>query len=373
VEDHQDHILSLGNNIIGRREFIKWVGALGLSAGALEALFSQQEIAFAKPMDFTSGLVGYWKFDDGSGTTAVDSSASSNNGMLNGGPTWTTGRINGALSFNGSSAEVDINKNVLDTSKDYSVAAWVQLSNPNVWASAVSQDGTNVSGFYLQYTNPSIPNGGRFAFSLISSDSTQSPTTRAFSPFNPSTNIWYHLVGVHDATNNQIKLYVNGTLVDTQSVGAAWNAVGETVIGRGRYGGNPVDFWPGLIDDVHMYNRVLSAQDVATLYNSAPGQTSSAFTPIRPPATPLAVRNPYLSTWLAADLLPRNWPRFWTGAIKAMTGIDANNEADQPDCNSYKINLHAPGRRRYTDRDLFVACRSGRYTKAFSAPELHPR
>jgi len=315
VNDHQDHILSLGNTTIGRREFIKWASALGLSAGALEALFSQQGIAFAEPMDFTSGLAGYWKFDDGSGTTAVDSSASGNNGTLTGGPTWTTGRINGALSFNGSSAEVDINKNVLDTSKDFSAAAWVQIRNANVWASAVSQDGTNVSGFYLQYTN-----GGRFAFSLISSDSTQGSTTRAISPFNPSTGVWYHLVGVHDATNNQIKLYVNGTLVDTQSVGAAWNAVGETVIGRGRYGG-PTDFWPGLIDDVHVYNRILSDQDVAALYNSAPGQTSSAFTPIRPPATPLVVRNPYVSTWLAADLLPRNWPRFWNGAIKAMTGI----------------------------------------------------
>jgi len=316
VKDHQDHILSFGNNTIGRREFIKWASALGLSVGAIEALFTQQGIAFAKSMDFTSGLAGYWKFDDGSGTTAVDSSAGGNNGTLKSGPTWTTGRINGALSFNGSSTEVDINKNVIDTSKDFSVAAWVQLSNTNVFASAVSQDGTNVSGFYLQCTN-----AGRFAFSMISSDSTQGQSIRATSPFNPSTNLWYHLVGVHDATNNQIKLYVNGTLVDTQSVGAAWKAVGETVIGRGRYGGNPVDFWPGLIDDVHVYNRILSDQDVAVLYNSAPGQTSSAFTPIRPPATPLVVRNPYVSTWLAADLLPRHWPTFWNGAIKAMAGI----------------------------------------------------
>jgi hypothetical protein len=43
--------------------------------------------------------------------------------------------------------------------------------------------------------------------------------------------------------------------------------------------------------------------------------------PLRPPAVPLAVRSPYLSTWLAADNLPGTWPTFWTGRITAMTGI----------------------------------------------------
>jgi hypothetical protein len=43
--------------------------------------------------------------------------------------------------------------------------------------------------------------------------------------------------------------------------------------------------------------------------------------PVRPPAVPLAVRSPYLSTWLAADNLPGTWPTFWTGRITAMTGI----------------------------------------------------
>ena len=49
--------------------------------------------------------------------------------------------------------------------------------------------------------------------------------------------------------------------------------------------------------------------------------TAPTFHPIRPPATPLAVRSPYLSTWLPADVLPGTWPTFWTGRITAMTGI----------------------------------------------------
>jgi hypothetical protein len=43
--------------------------------------------------------------------------------------------------------------------------------------------------------------------------------------------------------------------------------------------------------------------------------------PIRPPAAPLAVRGPYLSTWLPATVLPGTWPRFWTGHRTAMAGI----------------------------------------------------
>lgn len=52
------------------------------------------------------------------------------------------------------------------------------------------------------------------------------------------------------------------------------------------------------------------------------GRTAApTFTPIRPPATPLAVRSPYLSTWMATDNLPGTWPTFWTGRITAMAGI----------------------------------------------------
>jgi hypothetical protein len=317
MDEHQDSFLPFESVSVTRRDFLKWTSALGLSAGALETLFSQQGSAFAKSQDVTNGLVGYWKFDDGSGTTAVDSSGSGNNGTLTGGPTWTTGRIGGALSFSGSGTEVDINKSVLNTSQSYSVSAWVQISTANGWASAVTQDGMNVSGFFLQRTDQ-----GKFAFSLINSDSTQGSVTRAVSGFNPLTNFWYQLACVYDATLNQIKLYVNGTLLDTQSVPAAWNAGGETVIGRGKYGGSPVDFWPGLIDDVRLYNRALSDVEMRDIYNAAPViPPPDGFTPIRPPATPLVVRSPYVSTWLDADQLPGNWPHFWTGAVKAMTGI----------------------------------------------------
>jgi len=52
------------------------------------------------------------------------------------------------------------------------------------------------------------------------------------------------------------------------------------------------------------------------------GRTATpTFTPVRPPAVPLAVRSPYLSAWLQGDSLPGTWPTFWTGRVNAMSGI----------------------------------------------------
>lgn len=300
----------MGRNV-HRRDFLKMAAALGISAVTLDALFSSHTAFAAAP-----GLVGYWPFDDGSGTVATDTSNGNHNGTLNGGPGWDTGKIGTALSFDGQGTTVDINHSVVDTSGSFSVAAWVQLASTSNWATAVSQDGTNVSGFYLQYTSPSAgADGGKFAFSLLSSDATTATAIRATSPFSPVANVWYHLVGVYDAANHQSRLYVNGALAGTQTVNATWNASGETVIGRAKFGGS-VDYWPGLIDDVQISNQALSDSTVLSLY-----QVAATTTPLRPPSVPLIVRGPYVSTWQSADAGPGTWPTFWNGNIKAITGI----------------------------------------------------
>ncbi len=55
--------------------------------------------------------------------------------------------------------------------------------------------------------------------------------------------------------------------------------------------------------------------------NGEPAPTTLNATPIRPPAVPLAVRQPYLSVWLPATLLPGTWPQFWQGSTTEMAGI----------------------------------------------------
>jgi len=211
-----------------------------------------------KPTE-SPGLIGYWPLNEGSGTSTLDASGNGNTAQING-ATWTTGRLGNALSFNGSSDTVNVNRQVVDTSASFTVAAWVELSDLSTWHTAVSQDGNYVSGFFLQFTD-----SGQFAFSLVNSDSSTATTIRATSNFNAVAYTWYHLVGVYDAGATQSSLYVNGILRSTQRVPAAWNAGGDTVIGRAKWD-HATDFWSGKIEDVRLYNRALSATDVTNLY-----------------------------------------------------------------------------------------------------------
>ncbi len=208
---------------------------------------------------------GYWKFDEGGGTVVQDYSGNDYKGTLEGHATWSApGKVGPyALSLDGSSStDVDIPATVVDTTKSYTFAAWVLLTNNSTGKAytAISIDGNQISGEYLGFSNL------YFCLRTTSADST-SPNNwyTACTNYTPNTNQWYHLAGVYNATAQTIALYVNGSLVQSTADPSAWKASGHTGIGRGKYQGNPVDFWPGLIDDVHIYQTALSASDIQAL------------------------------------------------------------------------------------------------------------
>lgn len=97
-------------------------------------LFSLPGFVWAQ--DITTGLVGHWKFDEGSGTTAADSSGNNNTGTLINGPTWTLapsnggdGKIGGAVSFDGITQYVNSGSNtILDNLPALSFSAWINPS-----------------------------------------------------------------------------------------------------------------------------------------------------------------------------------------------------------------------------------------------------
>jgi hypothetical protein len=209
---------------------------------------------------------GDWKFDEGSGSTAHDSSGNNYTGTLQGNTSWAKGKIGPyALSLDGSSGtDVDIPYPVVDTTQSYTFAAWVLLKDNSSghFYTAVSIDGNQMSGEYLQF------DGGNFCFCIRASDSSSATIYAAATSYTPNTNQWYHLAGVYNAAEQITTLYVNGSLVQSTAFPSAWKASGHTLIGRGKYQSNPVDFWPGLIDDVHIYRTALSASEIQTLANS---------------------------------------------------------------------------------------------------------
>jgi alpha-L-arabinofuranosidase len=206
---------------------------------------------------------GSWRLDEGTGTVAADDSANHYDGTLTGGATWTAGVAGPhAVAFNGSDGFIDTPASAVDTAQSFSVAAWVR-TQAGGFRTAVSVDGDQVSGFFLQQRSD-----GRFAFTMLSVDATSSSAAVASAGTTARQGQWYHLAGVYDRAAGTAALYVNGTLAQTVSAPAAWRAGGHLVIGRAKYAGNPVDFWSGAVDDVHTFPFPLNAASAAGLATS---------------------------------------------------------------------------------------------------------
>ncbi|MBI4146721.1 right-handed parallel beta-helix repeat-containing protein [Candidatus Woesearchaeota archaeon] len=217
----------------------------------------------------TSVAVLNMPFETNSSSTATgairDYSAFTNNGTLGNGvssnaPGWTSsGKVGGAYSFDGSNDFVRVPNSVSITPnlQGYSYEAWFKASslpafNRILWKNS---GGAVFNGIYLMTS-------GSSAFFGIGDG------TNVAQPNAPITaNTWYHLVGVYDRSTSTAHLYVNGTLQAsvTQSLGSV-NYAGDLYIGS-LDGGS--EFFNGLIDEARIYNRSLSAAQVARLYNDS--------------------------------------------------------------------------------------------------------
>ncbi|MFD5270907.1 LamG-like jellyroll fold domain-containing protein [Streptomyces sp. NPDC058335] len=198
---------------------------------------------------------GHWAMDEGTGTTVENDGPNDRPLTLREGASWTPGVSGSALRFDGQKQYAETAGPVLDTADDYSVSAWVRLDRiPDNYATAVSQDSrATANAFYLQYGH------GNFAFSTPGERRAQVATAA-------ETGRWYHLVGVRDATSNQIQLYLDGKLTATAPGGAAYPSSGPLTVGRAHWDGANVDFWNGAVDEVHAFDRALTAQEVSGLY-----------------------------------------------------------------------------------------------------------
>jgi hypothetical protein len=223
---------------------------------AYDRVLSGTEIKTAVSRDNVAA--GYWKLDETDGKTARNVAAGGDMAVLQGGAVFSSsGAVNGAVTFNGTTGFAVTGTPAVLTSQSFAVSAWVK---PDKIAdmTALSQDGTNASGFYLKQQ------GGAWIFGMHQADLTNGTlaaeaTTAANSV---QVNVWTHLTGVYNAAAKTVTLFVNGLQVASVTAPVTpWNAAGVFAIGRGKYGTN-VSFWSGSIDEVRAYSRVLAAAEV---------------------------------------------------------------------------------------------------------------
>ncbi|MFI7662892.1 LamG-like jellyroll fold domain-containing protein [Micromonospora parva] len=169
---------------------------------------------------------------------------------------------------------------ILRTDQSFSVSVWVR---PEEWGSsrvAVGQSGSKESAFYLQ-ARETIINGVpeyRWQFTVTGQDDNVTPmrvhaamASRALTPID-DLGAWTHLVGVYDAQAAQIRLYVNGVLEQTTACTRVFAANGPLTVGAALYSGpgeqpRLVDYWQGGIDDMSLYQGVLSDAAVERLFD----------------------------------------------------------------------------------------------------------
>ena len=193
------------------------------------------------------GLVGYWKFNEGSGLTAQDLSGKRNHGTLINGPKWSLGRehIGNALSFDGVDDYVDIPS--ITTSSIITFEAWFKRISLGVSYPRLHSRGA--SPWSLEFgINDNID---KLSYFLAFTDDT---TTGWQEIYTVTNEIWYHTAITWDGT--WVRLYVNGGEVHSSN---AW--AGKTLNQGPSNIGGP-NYFNGIIDEVRIYNRALSAEEI---------------------------------------------------------------------------------------------------------------
>ena len=206
--------------------------------------------------DITSNLVGWWQFDEGSGSSASDSSGNGNTGTLVNSPTWVAGQINDALQFNGTSQYVSIpNSTSLAspaTNDSISVSVWLKLSSNNSSFREIVRKANGSTGWFLV-----VNTSNKIAFSTSAASGEY---TGGYA--DSADNLWHLVTATFDGTT--INLYQDGVLQTSYAGGAV--SSDSDPIGIASLGNGSAQFLGAAIDDVRVYSRALSATDVAQLY-----------------------------------------------------------------------------------------------------------
>ena len=245
--------------------------------------------------DITKGLVAHWGFDEGSGSIIGDSSVYGNNGTIYG-AIWTTGVIGGALEFDGIDDFVQIPDNLsnppahLSSLGDGSISVWFKCDHipidkgiAPIFYYGSSDPCENMfdaanQGLIIEVGHSPIHLGSKRVYFTIFADGCNFPSFCFDSNEPLDEGEWYHFVVVVGTYKNigYNTGYLNGKeLTDRHyNFGSRMssqffaNAVKhETLwIGRGYWDSEPV-YFDGTIDDIRIYDRPLSSEEIEILYN----------------------------------------------------------------------------------------------------------
>jgi len=202
------------------------------------------------PIDKT-GLVAYYPFWQNSGTTLYDESKTGNDGTISGATwTWVTARSKPALDFDGVDDYVSVpDDSSLNPTDEITISHWIKTTAGS-WAVSLRKN----NQYWLQQRTDGTARGDLY---IEGTDYTVGANAHTLNDGN-----WHLQTLTYDGS--QLKLYVDGEFDDSNNISGTIDTTTNNLIFS--YSSGLTARWPGVLDEVLIYNRALSASEIANIY-----------------------------------------------------------------------------------------------------------
>lgn len=213
------------------------------------------------------GQLSYYKFD----SSAEDFGSQNNDGTLNGGG-YTAGISGNAINLDGTNDYVNVSQNLGQwLGGTASISFWIKIpsgesgswsaeSAPGIFGYDAADDSNDIFWGWIN----NIGLGRRFAFTVGNG-----LTIRSSSP-NIVSNAWYHVVITRDAGTGLARIYLNGSLNNQGNLDIGEKIINSNSIGRVEDEGGSPEYLNAEIDDLRIYDRVLTPAEVSALFDTSP-------------------------------------------------------------------------------------------------------
>ncbi|MGW5098782.1 LamG-like jellyroll fold domain-containing protein [Streptomyces nodosus] len=205
-----------------------------------------------------------WQLDEAAAVNEAIGSTPARTLTINGGVTPGVEGVKGtAVHFNGTDGYASTDLPAVNTSGGFAVSAWVKLDKiPDTTADVALAPGNNAPGFELYYSTTY-----GWSFNQYKSDDAGGGLVRAAQgdTSQVKSGTWTHLVGAYSSTDHLLELYVNGKLVNSVPYSTPWEARRGLQVGGKNLTGTAMSFFPGTIDELQIFDKPLTVNEVATL------------------------------------------------------------------------------------------------------------
>lgn len=211
--------------------------------------------ALASPSRATVNPIAVWSFDEAAGSTASDSSGGGRTITLSGAYVRSAGKVNNAITFDGSTSHGVANWGLLTGPADRSVTLWFKTTSgvDSTWVSWGSSAANSLSGVGIQ--------GGHIGFLRNASETSGISCVAPIASTNYLDGNWHHMAVVFRKNLCTIHVYIDGVLAMSRSRYPNTSS-SQIYFGRSVNGGNHFN---GSIDEVAIYDRAITAQEIATI------------------------------------------------------------------------------------------------------------